>query len=1063
MQVQHARTAEELVSRLTSAWSGPRPDPFAFDLAVVPGAGFQRWLSQQLALSDAGICAGVEFVSLPAFERRLGGTDDPWQPDRLVWRVQRLALEPDLPELETLRRHLLASRESYTACNRIARHFAGYARHRPKLLAAWTRGEDAAPDGQPLGDDAWQAQLWRRLVAEIGESPLDRRLALLNRLRSGPTPGLPERIAVIVPTQFHAGLLELLEAVGSHHRVELLALCPTPSRRPARVTAELRRADFTRPVGHRLNLSLGQLGDEAAALFPPVTSTTAPESIPSLLGWLQANLRDDTEAAPRALDPSDDSVQVHLSHDLSRQVEVLREVLTSVLAADPSLEPRDIAVITPDVDAVAPLIGAAFTVAGGPSHPATRFRVQLADRSVAQVNPMATLLLRLLALPDGRFEASTLLELCQEPAIAARFGFGPDARERLVRLVETAGIRWGLSAQQRAGFGLGGFPHNTWFAGLQRMLLGVALPETDLVAAGTVLPLDDVESSDVALIGGLTEFVGRLSRALNELSATGTLAEWCARSRSLLESVVSLPHGQEWQLSDLWTGLSRLAERGEQPGAPLTRAAAERAIADEFAGAPARGAFGNGSLIVCGPNSLRHVPHRVLVLLGWDADRYPRPVRRHGDDLLGQEPRVGDPSGALLDRQLLLDAVHAARQQLIVVAQGRSVATNEVVPLAAPIAELVAALDATAVTAAGLGAGAAVTVQHPLQSFDARYFGGDARLYSADPLAFRAARASVAEPEAPRPRYYLETLPPPDLSQGVTLEQVTDFFKHPARALLKVRAGLSLGNSAESSDELPIELDHLERWQIGNRVLQRLRAGHDADAVRRAEWLRGEVPPFELGRQLMTEVVQEAERSRRQLPSDLADARLHDLEVLVPVPGVGDVKLVGRVRAHGSQLVQAEFSSLAPRHRLEAWIRLLALAAAIPGEWSARVIGKGKVATYAAPPQPGALTILGKLLAIYSRGLSEPLPAFPRVCMEWSSLRESRRDPLDPKVGMNRLRDRWKWETDEAWALFFEFPELVSTELGDREIPGADPSERLLLGALASAIWAPLLAAEVTR
>ena len=54
----------------------------------------------------------------------------------------------------------------------IARHFAGYARHRPRLLEAWTRGEDVAPDQQPLGDDAWQAQLWRGLVAEIGESPL---------------------------------------------------------------------------------------------------------------------------------------------------------------------------------------------------------------------------------------------------------------------------------------------------------------------------------------------------------------------------------------------------------------------------------------------------------------------------------------------------------------------------------------------------------------------------------------------------------------------------------------------------------------------------------------------------------------------------------------------------------------------------------------------------------------------------------------------------------------------------------------------------------------------------
>ena len=48
MQVHHCRTAEHLVERLVTLWSGPRQDPFAFDLAVVPGPGFQRWLSQQL-------------------------------------------------------------------------------------------------------------------------------------------------------------------------------------------------------------------------------------------------------------------------------------------------------------------------------------------------------------------------------------------------------------------------------------------------------------------------------------------------------------------------------------------------------------------------------------------------------------------------------------------------------------------------------------------------------------------------------------------------------------------------------------------------------------------------------------------------------------------------------------------------------------------------------------------------------------------------------------------------------------------------------------------------------
>ncbi len=506
---------------------------------------------------------------------------------------------------------------------------------------------------------------------------------------------------------------------------------------------------MSRLPGHPLNESLAAVADEVSRLLPPAAPAGEPAAPESLLGWLQSDVRADRQPVRRLLERGDASVRVHLSHGRDRQVEVLREVLTGLLSADPTLEPRDVVVLTPDVDAFAPLVGAAFTPpAGAAVHPAQRFRVQVADRSVAQVNPMVTLLLDLLRLPDGRIEASTLLELCARPGIAQRFGFAAEARERLVDLVDRSGIRWGLSQAHRAGYGLQAFPQNTWFAGLQRMLLGVTLAETDLISAGTVLPMDDVESSDVELVGGLTELVGRLARLVTELQRPATLADWAERCRNGLSSLVRLPFDSEWQLGDVWAGLARLAEHGGEAADTLVgRHAAVRAIEQEFSSSPARGAFGNGSLVVAGLASLRQVPHRVVVLLGWDADCYPRSGRRHGDDLLGVEPRVGDPSAALDDRQVLLDAILAARETLVIVAQGRSEATNEPVPLAAPLAELLEALDDTAETTEGTRAGAAVTVQHPLQPFDPRYFdAAHPELASADPLAHRAAIASLAEP-----------------------------------------------------------------------------------------------------------------------------------------------------------------------------------------------------------------------------------------------------------------------------------------------------------------------------
>ncbi len=1063
LRVHRPASAEALVAALRECWSAPRADLFDFDLAVVPGPGFQRWLSQRWAMAD-GICAGIEFTSLGGLRRRFDA-DDPWRPDRLVWPLLRLALESQEAALADLRRHLAASREPYSACLRIARQFAGYATHRPAMLDVWADGAEVDAGGRPLAENAWQARLWRSLAMDLGQTPGERQAALLERLRRAPAAGIPHRVAVVAPDRLDEATLALLTALGRHHQVDLFVLTPSPSRQPRTLGPQLRR-DVHPPIGHPLNDALATLADERALLLPEPGGEGVARTFPdTLLGWLQGDLAADRlPSRPRSLSDGDRSVQVHLSHGLHRQVEVLREVLAQELAADPSLEPREIVVITPDVDLVAPLVTAGFMLPGQPGeHPGHGFRVRLADRSVAQTNPLVGLLLQLLRLPDGRFEASTVLDLCAQPGVAARFGFADDNHDRLVELVERSGIRWGLSAPQRADFDLGGYPQNTWLAGVQRMLLGVALDESDLVFAKTVLPLDDIGSSDIELVGGLAELIGRLSRLVVTFGRPAPIAEWAQRCRAAVESLVTLPPDQQWQLADLWAGLAQVAGRGGD--AVLERHGALRVIEAEFADRPARGSFGAGSLLVAGPASLRHVPHRLTVLLGWDADRYPRPDARHGDDLLGLEPVTGDPAAGLADRQLLLDAIHATRDRLIVIARGRSDATNEEVPLAAPVLELLDALDLTAA-----GARERITVSHPLQPFDPGYF--DPRrpeLASVDQLAYRGARAMVAaerarlEPPPARDRYHLGLLPPPDLSTGVTLDELAAFFGHPVRQLLRYRAGFTLSETSEFSDAMPLELDHLARWKIGERVLRQLHGGAGREAVEQAEWLRGELPPAELGHRELRQVVSQAQGALRRVPHLAGPATVRDVSVTVDVPGLGGVGLRGRVATTGDEILQVEFSSLQPKHRIDAWLRLLALAAAEAGRPRAVVVGKKSSVALTAPPPEQASELLGRYLALYRLGLSRPLPAPPRVGERLAVLRRRGFDAQQPEEVAGAIRKSWEWDTDTHWEAFFHFPDLLEIPATEVSLPGPPTGEPSLLGALAQLIWTPLLEAEVAR
>ena len=129
----------------------------------------------------------------------------------------------------------------------------------------------------------------------------------------------------------------------------------------------------------------------------------------------------------------DKSIQVHACHGPARQVDVLRDVLVGLLADDETLQPSDILVMCPDIEAYAPLIQGAFgldeVVEGG--HPAHGLRVRLADRALQPDQPAAGhRSRRLLELADGRVTASEVLDLAAWAPVRRRFGFDDDELER---------------------------------------------------------------------------------------------------------------------------------------------------------------------------------------------------------------------------------------------------------------------------------------------------------------------------------------------------------------------------------------------------------------------------------------------------------------------------------------------------------------------------------------------------------------------------------------------------------------------------------------------------------
>ena len=91
---------------------------------------------------------------------------------------------------------------------------------------------------------------------------------------------------------------------------------------------------------------------------------------------------------------------------------------------------------------------------------------------------------------------------------------------------------------------------------------------------------------------------------------------------------------------------------------------------------------------------------------------------------------------------------------------------------------------------------------------------------------------------------------------------------------------------------------------------------------------------------------------------------------------LGSYRLTGKVGGlYGATLISASYSTLAPKHRIAGWVRLLALCSTGLGT-DAKVIGRhnqaGKEVAWSRPPDPSRL--LAALLDIRAAGIREPLP-----------------------------------------------------------------------------------------
>jgi exodeoxyribonuclease V gamma subunit len=626
-----------------------------------------------------------------------------------------------------------------------------------------------------------------------------------------------------------------------------------------------------------------------------------------------------------------------------------------------------------------------------------------------------------------------------------------------------------MNAEQREGLGLPeALEQNSWRFGLRRMLLGYAVGSAG--ACEGIEPYDEIGGLDAALIGPLVALLNALEVAHQELAQPAPPKQWSLRLQALVQLFFQASNehddyllAQLEALRETW--LETCESVNLQEELPLT-VVREAWLAGLDQGRLSQ-RFLAGAVNFCTLMPMRAIPFKLVCLLGMNDGDYPRAQPPLDFDLMGSDYRPGDRSRREDDRYLLLEALLSARDQLYISWVGRSIRDNSERPASVLIGQLRDHLaSGWRLHDVDENLLEAMTQEHPLQPFSARYF------HEADALFSYANEWQVLHQTAEQTTD-TERLVPYVQDEPLSLGQLQDFLRNPVRHFFSQRLKVFFEVAeAPLADEEPFVLDALQRYSLSDSLLGAALGNlDDTDQALEAQAKRlqhsGLLPMAGFGECLQRELIE-------PLPDLLQ--RYQQLLALWPTPLTSalpvNLELQGlqlegwlsglHQRADGCLLsvttIPNSIGSIKSRkwHRLtRPWVNHLVACASGMAMTTALVASDDSLLL--GPIEEGAaLRILGDLLMAWQTGMRQPLPIAVKTAFAWLG----QTDPVKAEAAARKAYEgdglNTEGERRESTALARQFADYDAL-VADETFPGwCDALYRPLL----EAPWSSLTSEE---
>ena len=910
---------QNLLAHLTTVLqTAPLTSPFEKELFLIQSQGMERWLSQQLAVHFK-VWGNYEFLFPSRFfntlAQQLGISlqAEMFEREVMVWRFEEQLRNLEGDVFTPLKYYLAADNSAlkrFQLAQQLAQLFDQYQLMRPDMLTAWQHQRLLYHSDS----ERWQQALWQQLL-QGDDSPHRGALwqscitTLSNSSNSGLSAQLPERISVFGINTLPPLFLDFLQGLARHCDVHFYLLNPAQAYW-ADLESKTQRA--TQPEdalsGHPLLATLGQQGREfQQMLLQQVEFEAQVDSFEAAANCnnLQQLQNDILNNQPQVkVLQQDGSISVHACHSRMREVQVLKDQLLQTLAADATLELRDMVVMAPDIQEYAPFIAAVFD----------ELPHAIADRSLRASNALLDSYINFLHLSRSRFGWQGVMDLLLQPVIYTVFGLSETDLQLIQHWLQETNVRWGRSADHKAELGLPALNENTWQATLERLLMGYAVG-CDAEFVDQVLPYSEIEGSSAQALGGLNDFLQLLFKASKMLQQPRPILNWSEQLMVLAtqlfanSSALQNSQTQVLQLHEL------LAELSDKFAAIHTHDVSFEVILAWLQSRVEENksvqGFLRGQLTFCSMLPMRSIPFEVIALLGMNEGEFPKIDRHATFDLLAEDFRLGDRSRRADDRYQFLEILLAAGSQLIITYVGQSISQNQTIPPAVVISEVVEILQTDYQLQN-------VVQLHPLQAFSQRYFDQQSQLfsYSAEHCATAKSLAEARQPAA----VWWQGESQPENNKTIDLHDFFAFYRHPQRYFFQRQLSINYtGLEARTDEREPFQLNALDAYWINQQWIASELAGEPLSLEKllaQGAWYSGAPGKIEFARN--QEVIANFVDLIKQ--KNLG-ARLPELDIDIQL---GSYRLLGKLQncyEQGSLFYR--FAKLKGQDLLQAWLQHL--------------------------------------------------------------------------------------------------------------------------------------------